>query len=780
MAASESAYTAMLQGVSQQLARLRLPGQVSQQDNMLSDTTTGPRRRPGAEFKYAFDFAGEDDTSIKSWDTDINGEKVNILIGTKTGYWVVIRQGTYEHLGSGNHAYLITTDPANLRATTVGSEFYFLNTTQKPVAAPIDPGITPPGRRGFYFVKSGAFSKSFVVTITTNLGTVTLSHTTVDGQTAGDAAKATPEFVANAIRTSKTSAELAAIGVSSAITDAFVYFHGTVDVTSLSVVSGSGALYITCSNNSKVRIEADLPQLLPATADEYIVTVGEQRSFKYYRYVAATTEWLETGAYDSPRALLNMPVRLKKTTGWLIEVVEYEGRVSGDEDNNPLPEFLKRGLTGLGSYMNRMVLLSGSQVFMSSSTNPLRFMRSTVAAIVDNDPIAVGSSANSSAEYRYCVQFQKDLILFSDKYQALVPSNGQQITPRTATVVVTSSYAGDMGAEPVPVGRTLLYPAPKSRNYFGLMEMISSQYSEAQYVSNEATAHLPKYMSGSCRFGVSSTTGNMVIFGSYGDRRALTVYEYLWDGEQKAQQAWHTWRFNHNIASAYFSVGVLHLVFIRNGLLVGCTIDPKQVNMDLGELRAPFLDLYSKVQVTNRNGVLPSWLTRFDNSIELVLTHASGPMTGEELGVESWNRTTGAFTTVRGFDSGPVYVGVRFRSTLVPTPPTYMDQNGHKIDSVKYTILRYGINTRLSSEYKITLADEFSDEASPFAQATLFYSSTELTPGGMMYASESRAIVPARVDADSAVLTMYTSGTGELNIVGLDYVGRINKKLRRR
>jgi hypothetical protein len=749
---------------------------------MLSDTTTGPRRRPGAEYRFSFDFTGESDQSVKAWDTDINGQRVHIIVGTNTARWVVLNSDMSAMLGAGSLPYLSALNINQIQATTVGSDFYMLNTAQKPVAQPVSAAAISPARRGFYFVRSGAYAKSFVVTITTNLGAITLSHTTVDGTAPGDAAKATPEFVANALATSQTPAALAAIGVTLAVVDSFVYVQGTTAVTTTSVVSGSGALYITCSNTSKVRLESDLPQILHSTADGYIMTVGEQRSFKYYQYSSATTEWLESGTYNSPSGITNMPVRFKVDGAglWSVEQLTYEGRVSGDDDNNPLPEFLQRGITGLSSYMNRLVLLSGSQVFMSSSTNPLRFMRSTVAALIDTDPIAVGSSANSSAEYRYAIQFQKDLLLFSDKYQALVPSNGQAITPRTATVVVTSNYAGDMGAEPVPIGRTLLFPAPRSQDFFGFMEMISSQYSEAQYVSNDATAHLPKYMGGNCRFGVSSTTGNMVVFGSTGERNALIVYEYLWDGEQKVQQAWHTWRFAYPVAYAYFSQGVVNLLFVRNGLLVCASVDPKRGSISRDNTRRPFIDLYTEVEVLESVGQVPAWMARFDPTMERVLTIAIGDLAGEELGIKSFNQSTQTFTTKAGFGSGTVCIGVRYKMAFSPTQPVYFDQNGNKVESAKFTILKFGVTTQNSHEYKVLVTDNYSEDTEVQSQATLFYSSTELSPGKSTAAGDSRATIPCRTDADSTILLLYTTGTGEMNITGIDYVGRLNRKIRRR
>lgn len=48
MAALDGAIKSLMQGVSQQVPRERLDGQVSTQVNMLSDVVNGMRRRPGA------------------------------------------------------------------------------------------------------------------------------------------------------------------------------------------------------------------------------------------------------------------------------------------------------------------------------------------------------------------------------------------------------------------------------------------------------------------------------------------------------------------------------------------------------------------------------------------------------------------------------------------------------------------------------------------------------------------------------------------------------------
>lgn len=783
MSSFDAPYKSLLQGVSQQIPKLRLDGQVNVQDNMLSDIVTNIRRRPGAAYAFSRTLPpGETHESVRAWDTDIAGQRVHVIVGTVTGILWVFNQDFTLFLAQFSDSYMQTPvgQTSRIRATTVGNNFYLLNTGIKPITVAGTPPLSP-AKQGFFYIKTGAFSKEYTVAVTTNFGTVNVSFTTPTGTGPGDAANSTPDHIAQELTTFANLTALTGIGVTPFRTGAYVYL--TTTGTSLTVASGSGSSYLTTSGSSRVRLESDLPAILPVQADNYIVAVGEQKLFRYYQYKSATTEWLECGVFGSPVGLANMPISLEFNSGvWSLNQSNYEGRVAGDEDTNPLPEFLTRGLSGMGAFQSRLVLLGGSKVYMSSSVVTRRFMRSTVTGILDADPIAAGASANSSAEYQYAVPFQKDLLLFSQKYQALVPSSGQAITPRTATVLLTSQYSVDTLSEPVPVGRTMLFPAPRSKDFFGFMEMVSSQYTDAQYVANDATAHLPKYMGGKCRFGVSSSVASMVLFGPSADPKSLVVYEYQWDGDTKVQQAWHTWHFEYPIATAYFSNESVNILFVQNSMLVIATLDPRQGILSLAGDKRPYLDNNIAALVTDNKVVIPDFLVALDPDMgtKAKLTVATGPQAGELVGTTGYDSGTRTLTTVRSFPSGLVYIGVPYRSTFSPSPPVYRDQNGLKVESEKFTVLRFGVNTQNSSEYQITVSDSRSEDPEAFTQATLYYSSRELDPGEDRSADQSRAIIPARTVADTTDLEMYTEDVGELNFTGIDYTGRLLQRRRRR
>src|SRR5699024_315585 len=197
--------------------------------------------------------------------------------------------------------------------------------------------------------------------------------------------------------------------------------------------------------------------------------------------------------------------------------------------------------------------------------------------------------------------FNKDLLLFSAGYQALIPSGSVAITPQNAQVVVTSTYAADTTTSPMAIGRTLVYPAPRSTQYFGVMEMLPSPYTDSQYVSADATEHLPKYLKGRCRFVVSSSVSSMVLFGQTRAHRDIVVHEYSWSGDEKLLKAWHRWDFHHRIAYAYFSNEVINVLALVGSRIVLGSIDARTGAVEDSEDTRPFLDWNFKVNVNSNN-----------------------------------------------------------------------------------------------------------------------------------------------------------------------------------
>lgn len=774
MGVYESSYKSLLQGVSQQVARERQPGQVTAQENMLSDVVTNCRRRPGAAFKYACASAGADALNIKAYFVDIAGKRVHVLINISTGT-VVVLDTAYTVLATLVNSYLVASANKQVQVAALGDELFILNRDKLPAVSGGSASVNPT-YMGCAYIAAGAFTKQYTVIVSTSLGTATGTYTTPTGAAAGDAALATPAAIAAQLKTSIT-ASATAIGVTVSIIDAYLTFKSAVG-TSMAVTAPTGTAYIVASKDSYFYTEGLLPAML-ANADGWIVRTGDIRTPKYFQYNTAKTAWLECGSWDSMTAITNMPLALTCIADvWQFSALNYEGRYSGDELSNPTPRFVTKGITGLSVFQGRLVLLSGPMVCMSASNLPRRYFRSTVSSILESDPISIGAGANSSAAYEYAVPFQKDLLLFSAGYQALVPSANVAVTPRTATCLLTSTYNADMTSSPVSLGRTLMYPTPRSESFFGVLEMVPSSQVDSQYVSTDSTAHLPKYLSGACRFSVSSSTAGTVLFAPSGDTHSLIVHEYMWSGEQKVQQAWHRWTFPYPVAAAYFADSTIMLVFANAGQLVVCSIDPRAGVLSFDTGRKPYMDFNAQVSIVGRAGTIPAWMLTFDPSIgsKLMLGVRTGEMAGERIGFEIAGNL---MQTVRSYSDVDASIGIPYLSALSPTPPVIKDANEVVISTAKTTLLRYVIGTVNSSEYNVRVQDTHSGSNPTMAVGTLYWSSTELATDRGLYALESLATIPCRTNAVSTTLVASTSGLGEMNIISIEYVLKFNPKIKR-
>lgn len=547
----------------------------------------------------------------------------------------------------------------------------------------------------------------------------------------------------------------------------------------ISVNTSVGQAFMVVSKSHTVSDVGLLPARLPSAANGFICKVGSGKAPQYYQYNQSTTSWDETSAYGSPRRIDNCPISIIwNGKHWAFNRDAYEGRNAGDDESNPSMEFMQYGITGMGTYQGRLVLLAGPMVALSAAGHPRRFFRSTVSGIINSDPIEIGSSMASAAAYEWAIPFQKDLLLFSSAYQAVLPSGNAAVTPTTATVVPTSAHETDTTSSPIVLGRTLMYCAPRSEDFFGIMEMAPSPYTDSQYVSQDATPHLPKYMGGRCRFAVSSGVSSLALVAPSGDPYSLVIHEYHWDGDEKRQQAWHQWTFPYKVQTAYFASDTITVVFGENDMVAVCILDPRAGRVQSTGERRPFLDVNVKLQIVDNIVQVPEWLRTFDPNIaqKCKLSFGTGPLAGEEVGftVEGTN-----LRTVRSFPNGPVFLGVPYYSGVIPTPPVIRDYNDNIIHGGKATLLRYELGTRNSSQYEVVVTDAYSD-GDDLVAPVLTFSSPELELGRALRGDKSTSIVPCRTDLRSTAMEVSTDKLGELNITSLEYVAKFHQQIKRR
>lgn len=776
MAAIDGATKSLMQGVSQQVPRERLDGQVSLQVNMLSDAVEGMRRRPGMRYvaDNVFGSGGWTKEQIFATSVDIADVVHHVLVETANGTLSVFDENMTLK-ATQTLPYLVAPSAKYIQVAALRGYLYVANTAQQPAKSVLNTGKKDPTKTGFFFVKTGQYTKIYNVTLNVNGSQYNAAYQAPDGTATGDAAKTTPEYVAQQLVDKLVL--MAIPNITFAIVGAYVYVLNS-GAGSLTVTSDAGTTFVGASNQSHVSLTTDLPARMPAPGDNMMVSVGANPKLSvWYKFDFETNTWVEAGAWDSADALTNMPIRLKLDDTYTLESPAYEGRLAGNDDTNEDPAFLTDGITGLSVFQGRLVILSGPTVCMSAAGKPLRWYRSTVTELLVADPISIYSGSATTANFTHAIQFNKDLLLFSKSCQAVVPSGGNVISPSTAQIVITSSYACTDKALPIVAGRSLMYFAPRSEKFAAVLELLPSNTTDSQYTTNDVTAHLPRYMPGEVRQATASTTSNSLVLVTDGDSRTLFVYEYLWGGETKIQSAWHSWSLPYDIVCTWFVRDTVYVGMLVNGALLVVSLD-SQAGDTVNNMYRPFSDLFRGVTVANGEFPIPVDLRpAFADGVELQLTYGSGSTAGEAVGFEVDTRTW-VGTVVRNVPDGLYVLGTKYLSVLSPTPPLLRDQNGVVIGTAGTTLIRYEITMKNTGEFRVVV--QRNDEVlSDGTYSGLLYSSQDLLPGAPLYAKDSRVIVPVRLSPDSSSVILYAEDDHDLGVLTLEHVMQYHQRRRR-
>lgn len=779
----EGVMPSLLQGVSQQIPRERQPGQLGAQQNLLSDPVTGLRRRPGARYVNTLSMqapAGDDYLFTAYIERGTDGR--HLLINTETGAWRLYSKDGLTVKNSGQSNYLIASIGAtSIQTASINGLTYILNTEKYPVTT-VDNGTkVNPTTTGFFRVDTVAFGKSWSVKVSWTGGSATAQY---DVPVSGSASDAAADTVIGRLvnggdnTTGSLSPNITAAGGTIVYDGAALFVYGLPNVA---VTSSSGSTYGTASNQMRVAQESNLPASLPGAADGCMCAVGQAGSdATWYQYDYSNRTWNEVGAYGSISSITNMPLELAADDNIIVRA--FEGRLAGDDDTNKDPAFVENGfITGICAFQGRLVLLSGASVCMSASGLYQRFYRSTVTSLLDTDRIDIASASAQDSVFRTAAQFNRDLVIFGDSMQAVIPG-GSALTPTNASVTLTSEFSCDSRVQPVVTGQTLLYPNRRNSSYAGILEFIPSAYTSSQYVSQDATVHLPKYIPDRImRMHVSSVTNTAFIRAS-GERGTLLVYDFMWGADnQKAQAAYHKWTLPRNILNMH-SVSEIMYVFVRepSGLVQILSIDPREGFVAGGVYDYPYLDILRTVTVASGQFYLPNELRSpgitLDN-IALAYTEGS-TAAGSELGLASMDSSY-LVKTVRGVPDGTYYIGQRFLSTVTLTPPMLKDQNDQLVGSGHVRLLRLDTAVRNSGVFDVRVQDTTRDVDTSDTESGVLMNSKELAPGLPLKADLANIIIPCRTNSDTTEVTLSTSGTQEMNVLDVSYILRYNQRRQR-
>lgn len=694
----DGALKSLLQGVSQQPLRDRLTGQCSLQENMRSDPIKGLSRRGATELiELLFTSSAH-----RGWhDFETKAGVPHLAMFHDTTVKVCDLNGVFKTVTVDADAQAYLTGSTPLKAHTTGNNTYVVNrertVTMDNDSAPYYNQGTGVFTAGIVQVLGGMYARTYTIAID---GVTVSTYLTPDGSDPLHAPFVQTHNIAQALFTSLVEPP----GFTSYLKDDLIFIQNDNDTPfNLTVKDNEGNTNIKALTNTVARVE-DLPKYAPhlytvrvaEKADplldtwfKFIITGTETSPVPSFTYFGNEGYWQECVAPNTKLTLTNstMPhvlVHDPVTDTFRFRRETWAKRAAGTTTSNPDPSFVNNKINAVGEFQSRLLFLSGDKLVGSRIDKMTDFWFGSVTAQVDTDPIDIGSKSDASI-LMDMVQHNKDLAIFSDTAQFIV-SGRSKLTPANAAMTLTTAFEADLTAVPVSNGKDICF-ATKFGRFVGIREFFALGSSDKND-SREITQHVQSYIPGTAtRLTASANYGTLLVHT--GESNVVSMYQYIWQGEDKIQSAWSKLIFNIPVVWSFFSGEVVYIIY-RTGdtyYLARMSLD---VQASIGIDYHVHTDMQFDVPNVNTQFILPY---AFLANQDLILVQGAGcPNPGLVVPIES---IVGNVVTMK-YDmlGGDVIAGVRTKARFVPTNPMVKDQDGVKIGTGDLTINQWLITVQ--------------------------------------------------------------------------------------
>ena len=712
MALKSGSLGTLLQGVSQQPARVRTAGQVSEQINLISDVTRGLSTRPATEMgSYLLNATdhnfteitldGEDyilgykDQDLRVWDLD----------GTE--YPVTYDAGTADYIGY------------NMRFHVVDKQIVCLN-RDKVVAIDENSIDGIPSAVGIVHALGGQFAKTYTMNVVFSDGTdIEVSYETPDGTTDGDAAETASDYIIRELRSAFLSANPPAGTNVGRKFDTFLIRNSSLTFE-ITVSDGEGGEILRSVTDTATDV-TDLPKYAPNGHVVKVVSSEADEDDFWLKFVidGVTVEDGATGFgsegvwqewYDPEQARLydytTMPHKLVKTnTGFEFSQVEWEGRLVGDEDSSPFASIVDKKIRDINGFESRLVLLSSSTVVMSRTEKPFNLWRESATLVNATDPVDITSTKKDDLVLDWVVPFDRDLFIIADPGDSQFVIRGGGVDSTTSMVLTTEFDVSSAGTAPVSTGRTILLPF-QGGDYSGIKEFYTSSENSSQ-AANSLTETQDRYISGVISGMAVSQNFNMGLFRTDTSGSTLWVYKYLWDGNQSLQSAWGKWEFADEVRHFFFRKGTVY--FISKELSGAVFIHSLDLNRRSGRFGYhEMLDRRQEVTVSNSTLNLSYADARFLQSTGCANEGLEASAeTVSRVGAYEWQYT---FSEDVVPDGAELILGQTVEWLLEPSEVFAVDYQQRIDTSQKVTIQDYSVSVYESGEFKALGSSPYSPD----------------------------------------------------------------------
>ena len=546
----------LLRGISQSSDSAKQADHADIQDNADSNPVIGLIKRSGLQYITSLSNTTVGNVHIQTINRDANEQYVAIFSNGNVRVFEL--DGTEKTVNKPDGTtYLNTSDPRNVIKTVTIADFTFVVNTS--ITTAMDTTLS-----------AGNITQAVV--FVNNVSDDTTYSVTVDGVTVTDDTSSDSELSTEQVATDLKN------GLNSGLTGFTIAQNGSVlhikknDGSNFSIdgKDTQGNTQLTIVKDSIQRF-TDLPTVSP---NGYVVEVkgDESTNFDNY-YVKFVTnnggaleegQWEETVDkgikfkfnYDTmPHVLIRQAdgnFRFARVdgdsytaSGQSFDLPKWGERTVGDEDSAPNPSFIDSKINNVFFFRNRLGFLADDNVVLSRVSEFFNFFPETVLSVIDSDPIDVAASHTKVAILKNAVTMGEQLILFSDQTQFVLSSSADNMTPKTANVLVATEFESSDAAQPVGSGSSIYFLTEKG-TFAGIREYITQSDVTVKDATN-TTIHVPRLIpSGIFKLAVSNNQDVLILLGTDNPNK-LYINRWLYGSNgQKVLNSWFTFTINSN------------------------------------------------------------------------------------------------------------------------------------------------------------------------------------------------------------------------------------------